>query len=114
MDAQLKTLAGACRKPITSKMIILRSPSGSVNNTETQLLQESAAKIGVNVLDIDKNHRKTFAPADAQVHFSNLGHFTKVMHSWVETQLADYLTVDHPELLQAAITKGNKLINAPL
>jgi hypothetical protein len=99
MDSLLNGLAGACRAN-HSQLMIMRTPSGNTSPTETALLLKSAAKIGVNVLDIDQKHNQEFGHADAEKNFFSNGHFTQPMHKWIEKQLANYLTSAHPELLQ--------------
>jgi hypothetical protein len=103
MDSVLKALDAACIGD-HSQLMILRTPSGSVNETETKLLGQSAERMGVCVLDLDRRHRQDFSPADDAKNFYANGHFTKPMHDWVAKQLEEYLTAAHPELLKSGDT----------
>ena len=98
MDAQLSNFAAACRAD-GARMMIIRTPSGSINNAETELLLKSADRLGVNVLQVDKNYKDTFTAADSVNHFLGHGHFTASMHRWVAGQLTAFLT-EHPDLLE--------------
>jgi hypothetical protein len=100
MDAQLRALVKACRAN-NSKVLIIRTPSGNINPTETELLQASATRLGVNVFNIDQKFKQQFTAADDSTYFLSHGHFSKPMHRWLENELADYL-VSHRSLLQAA------------
>jgi hypothetical protein len=101
MDSVLKALNTACAAD-HCRLMILRTPSGSINDTETKLLQDSAKQMGVCVLDLDQKSRAAFSPADNEKNFYANGHFTRPMHDWVAKQLDDYLTNLHPELLKQA------------
>ncbi|MBS1989148.1 MAG: SGNH/GDSL hydrolase family protein [Cyanobacteria bacterium SZAS LIN-3] len=98
MDAQLSNFQAACRAD-GARMMIIRTPSGSVNQTETDLLQETSDRLGIKVLELDRKYRKTFTAADGAGHFYDHGHFTAPMHEWVEGELADFLISQHPDLL---------------
>jgi len=99
MDAQLSNFKAAC-KADGAELMLIRTPSGSVNDMETELLLKSAAKLGVNVLQVDKKYKETFTPAESKDHFLSHGHFTQTMHQWVAGQLSTFLVNDHPQLLE--------------
>jgi len=100
MEAQLRTFAQACRDN-HSQMMILRTPSGNINETETALLQKTASALGVSVLNLDQRYKQEFSPADSEKHFLGHGHFTALMHKWVEKRLADFLIEKKSELLSS-------------
>lgn len=99
MDTLLRALNSACLAD-HSRLMILRTPSGSINETETKLLSRSADKLGICVLDLDRKARQDFSPADNEKNFYANGHFTRPMHDWVAKHLGDYLADAHPELLK--------------
>ena len=53
------------------------------NNTESKLLAQTAAKLGVPLLDLDHSYRQEFSTHDDGRRFSGGGHFTVPTHQWV-------------------------------
>ncbi len=112
MDKQLQSFREACAKDGCAFMI-LRTPmiksemdAVRVNDTETSLLTQTANKIGAPLLNLDSMFKTQFGLKNDGTHFLCGGHFTKDMHKWVGSNLADYLAQKESELLQPSGAKA--------
>ena len=97
MDRQLSCFQKECAAE-GSKFMFLRTPMVrpgmhdlTDNNTETELLQKTAAKLGVPILNLDRSYRAWAGTHDDGTNFSQGGHFTARLHKWVAANLADFL-----------------------
>lgn len=97
MDAQLSAFQRDCTAD-GAKFMFLRTPMVrpgahdlTDNNTESQLLSKTAAKLGVPLLDLDSDFRKEFSTHDDGTRFSGGGHFTVPTHQWVGLKTAEFI-----------------------
>lgn len=97
MDGQLSAFQKACTAD-GAKFMFLRTPMVrpgahelTDNNTESQLLAGTAAKLGVPLLDLDKSFRSEFSTQDDGTKFSGGGHFTASTHRWVGWKTAEFI-----------------------
>jgi len=97
MDKQLSCFKDECTADGAAFMFLrtpMIRPGAHVlidNDTETSLLEKTAAKLDVPILNLDKAYRPYAGTTDDGTNFSAGGHFTKVMHLWVAGRLTDFL-----------------------
>jgi len=97
MDKQLSAFKDQCTAD-GAKFVFLRTPMIrpgmhvlTDNETETGLLQKTASKLNVPVLNLDQAYRKWAGTKDDGTNFSSGGHFTARLHSWVADNVAPFL-----------------------
>ncbi len=98
MDKQLTCFKDECTRD-GAEFMFLRTPMIRPgmhqlvdNETETGLLQKSAAKLDVPILNLDKAYRGYAGTTDDGTNFSVGGHFTTKQHRWVADNLTKFLT----------------------
>lgn len=98
MDGQLSAFQKACTAD-GAKFMFLRTPMVrpgahdlTDNNTESKLLAQTAAKLGVPLLDLDHSYRQEFSTHDDGTRFSGGGHFTVPTHQWVGLKTAEFIS----------------------
>jgi hypothetical protein len=97
MDKQLSCFKDQCTRD-GAAFVFVRTPMIrpgmhvlTDNETETNLLEKTAAKLNVPVLNLDKAYRAYAGTTDDGSNFSAGGHFTKKLHGWVADNLTDFL-----------------------
>lgn len=98
MDAQLAAFARDCRAD-GAQFMLLRTPmirpgmhELTDNPTETALLDKTARKLNVPLLNLDQDYRSFVGvTTDDGTNFSAGGHFTAPMHRWVGERVAAFL-----------------------
>jgi len=100
MDRQLSCFKNECAAQGT-KFMFLRTPMVrpgahdlTDNDTETMLLEKTASKLDVPVLNLDKAYRSWAGTHDDGTNFSAGGHFTAPLHKWVANNLTNFLYTD--------------------
>ena len=98
MDAQLAAFARDCRAD-GAQFMLLRTPmirpgmhELTHSPTETALLEKTALKLNVPLLNLDRDYRNFVGcTTDDGTNFSANGHFTQPMHRWVGERVAAFL-----------------------
>jgi hypothetical protein len=108
MDKQLTSFKDECTADGT-KFMFLRTPMIrpgmhvlTDNDTETRLLQKTADKLNVPILNLDQAYRKYAGTSDDGTNFSSGGHFTAPLHRWVAANLTEFLANFVPQSKQIA------------
>ncbi|MBS1989146.1 MAG: hypothetical protein JSS83_01440 [Cyanobacteria bacterium SZAS LIN-3] len=114
MDRQLSCFQKECAAEGTSFMF-LRTPMVrpgmhelTDNETETTLLEKTAANLHVPVLNLDRAYRAWAGTRDDGTNFSSGGHFTRPLHQWVAARLSDFLTSPQSPITTTASAKPKK------
>jgi hypothetical protein len=110
MDKQLSCFKDECTAD-GARFMFLRTPMIrpgmhvlTDNPTETTLLNKTATKLGVPILNLDQSYRDYAGTSDDGTNFSSGGHFTKKLHVWVAESLSDFLAKN---VIPAPATKKN-------
>lgn len=98
MEAQLAAFARDCRAD-GARFMFLRTPmirpgmhELTYSPTETALLEKTALKLNVPLLNLDRAYRSFVgSTTDDGTNFSAGGHFTQPMHRWVGERTAAFL-----------------------
>ena len=97
MEGQLTAFKNECTAD-GADFVFLRTPmvrpgmhTLTDNETETKLLDGTAAKLNVPLLNLDKKYRTWAGTSDDGTNFSAGGHFTPPLHAWVAGQVTAFL-----------------------
>jgi lysophospholipase L1-like esterase len=106
MDKQLESFRNECAASGTAFMI-LRTPMIKAeldqlrtNPNETNLLNQTAARIDAPILNLDTLFKLEFGLKNDGSHFLSGGHFNQATHKWIGEHLAQYLAQNQDSLLQ--------------